>query len=914
LAYWVSDRALKRQIDQNLDQYINSINLYLSTVLEGAEKGLMTTKKLIDYENINEEEEIMLHLETIGESISNVSALYLGTNHGKFYVYDGVTNQPPEGFSHFLRPWYIGGLRNNGLVHWTEPYLDAYTGELVITASALIDTVEYKGVIGVDILNMQLSELIKNNRVENMSSLLLIDSDGTILAHENDQYLNQSIGVINEELMQFVEGEGRFKLHSTNNIAYFKKLENYNMNLIGIVDVAKIKQASLELSMRIAMIGLLFIILSYMIVSLFTKRLTAPILKLNEAMQIVRMGNYSVRCEEKTNDEVGMLIEVFNDMVHNVNEKDMEMTALYEELYASEETLKEQYDELHENRELIRKSEEQYRHIFEASKEGLWMLGKDEAVHYMAKDWYKQFDLDVENSTYNAWKALIHPDDQNTICNALNEHLNLRTPSYKAEYRVKNRHGEYIWIEALGKALFDSFGQWNKIVGSHVNITQRKNYEEQILELAYVDSLTGLRNRAFLKNHIKEQLDENKDGAMLLIDIDGFKFINDTYGHHVGDEVLKGLTRRLKQNCYECQLIARASSDEFVLLLEGITDKDRIIEGIELLIEDIERPINIHNTEIKISASIGVTRYPDDGDSFQELFKNADLAMYAAKGTAKSHYVFYREIDKEKIVRRLMIESELKNAIDNNELSTMYQPIVVLEDTTLKGFEALVRWHNPKLGFISPAEFIPIAEQTGYIREIGEFVIHEACKFQNDFKDKWDQWIGVSVNVSPLQLLQKDFASKYIEILGSYNVPVTTHTIEITESLLLETDGCVFKQLDELSDSGIKLALDDYGTGYSSLNNLIQLPLSTLKLDKSIIEDAMSSSAVFNLIIAVIQFSHTMNMQVVAEGIEESEQLDMMRKLKCDFIQGYYFSPPMRKNDALEYNQYVCSSIQSKVQ
>ena len=435
-------------------------------------------------------------------------------------------------------------------------------------------------------------------------------------------------------------------------------------------------------------------------------------------------------------------------------------------------------------------------------------------------------------------------------------------------------------------------------VGVFADISLLKQTEEKLKNLAYVDPLTGLPNRmrfvSYLEQEISHALRGKKQLAVLCIDIDLFKHINESLGHLAGDEIIVELSKRLSYALSEFDVLARLGSDEFVVLLPTIAGTESVFSSISNLRRVFERPFIIDNAQpIRLTASIGVSLYPNDGLDADALLRNVDAAMHRAKAQGRNGYAFYTEGMTAEAVEQLKLQSALHQAIINNDFYLVYQPKIHLASGQTNGFEALIRWYDPKLGQISPADFIPLAEKIGLINEIGLWVLKTACIQGVNWLTKGLQFSRISVNVASLQLQKCDFVDKVRDILLTTGLPAKHLDIEVTESCMMTNQAAVIKDLKQLSAMGISISIDDFGTGYSSLNYLKKLPLDTLKIDQSFIKNIPFDSNNSAIARAVIALGNALNLQVIAEGVETQQQADFLLQNNCDFAQGYLYSKPM---------------------
>jgi len=436
-------------------------------------------------------------------------------------------------------------------------------------------------------------------------------------------------------------------------------------------------------------------------------------------------------------------------------------------------------------------------------------------------------------------------------------------------------------------------------------LNKNKKLMEEYKFLAYQDPLTGLNNRASFQEDLNERLNSatNKSMAVLLLDLDRFKVINDTLGHYRGDHVLIKTAERLRDALADSAQIYRLGGDEFVIIVsEGLEEQCSIIAN--RILNEFTQPFRIDEHEIIVTPSIGISRYPDHGDNGEDLLKNADAAMYLAKENGKNNFKFYNT-ELEKInTRKMKIENELRSAIKKNQFSLSYQPKVDLETNKINGMEALLRWNHPELGMISPVEFIPIAEETGQIISIGEWVLKTACKQSKTWQEKGYPSLCVSINVSVRQFKNKDFIEMVSQSLQESKLEPQFLELEITESIMQEINVSI-TILNRLRKLGIKISIDDFGTGYSSLHVLQQLPIDTLKIDKSFINNPDDHNQRM-MIKTIIDLGNNMNVNVVAEGIEKEDQLKILIENGCKIGQGYLFSQAV---NSIEFEKKFLENI-----
>ncbi len=432
-------------------------------------------------------------------------------------------------------------------------------------------------------------------------------------------------------------------------------------------------------------------------------------------------------------------------------------------------------------------------------------------------------------------------------------------------------------------------------------VEERKRSEEQISHMAYYDQLTGLPNRALLLDRIDQALimaqRQSTIFAVLFFDLDRFKIINDTLGHTMGDEVLKNVANRLTGYLRKSDTLARQGGDEFTVVAQNIKSIKDISKIAENIFSAFKGPFNINGQKFSISVSMGISIYPNDGVDADTLIKNADIALYKSKDEGRNSYCFYNSTMDEGIAKRLTLGNKLCQAIEKDEFLIHYQPQVNTATGEIFGLEALVRWQEPEGELISPGEFIPVAEDTGLIIPLGEWVLREACRQNKKWQDAGLNEVTVSVNISMLQFKQKEFVDKVKTILDETGLAPKYLELELTESIVMKDVDSTLKILHELKSMGLRLSIDDFGTGYSSLEYLKRMPIDMLKIDQSFMKDITVSPDDIVIAKAIIQMAHNLQMDIIAEGVESREQLELLNTLKCNRVQGYLFSRALLCDD-----------------
>jgi diguanylate cyclase (GGDEF)-like protein/PAS domain S-box-containing protein len=482
--------------------------------------------------------------------------------------------------------------------------------------------------------------------------------------------------------------------------------------------------------------------------------------------------------------------------------------------------------------------------------------------------------------------------------------LAARQPFQDFTYKRNNPEEQMRYVSISGRPIFDAQGNFKGYRGIGKDITDRIVAEERIQYLAYHDGLTTLPNRAsfsqILNHGINHAHRYNKGMAVLFIDLDRFKNINDTLGHEAGDALLQEVGKRLKHSVRQSDTVARLGGDEFVILLEELSEPGRVATVAGKILSAIIKPFQMLGQEFRVTASIGISIYPEDGQDEQTLMKKADIAMYHAKEEGKNNFQFHSERMDTHSFERLALESSLRRALERNEFQVHYQAKMDFATGQMTGMEALIRWQHPDLGMVSPVQFIPIAEETGLIVPIGKWVLRTACLQNKAWQKEGLPPLSVAVNLSARQFADENLLADVTSILNETGMNAAFLELEITESMIMHNVDKAVQTLTKLKTLGIRLSIDDFGTGYSSLSNLKRFPIDTLKIDRSFIRDLPGDSEDKAITRAIIAMGKSLNMTLVAEGVETQEQAEFLRAHACDQFQGYYFSRPVDKDKFAE--------------
>ncbi|MET0620761.1 MAG: EAL domain-containing protein [Thermoanaerobaculia bacterium] len=545
--------------------------------------------------------------------------------------------------------------------------------------------------------------------------------------------------------------------------------------------------------------------------------------------------------------------------------------------------------------EALRLSEKRYRTLFERNLAGVYRSTLEGRILDCNESFARIFGYASREEVLQqaAWDFYVKPEDRQAALAKLLERQTLTN----YELCLKRKDGSLVWVLESENLIEGPDGRLSVIEGTTIDITERKRAEEQVKHLAFHDPLTNLPNRLLFSDRLTLAVAQahrhNQRLAVLFLDLDRFKVINDSLGHSVGDELLRQVAERIQEYVRDGDTVARHGGDEFTLLVPGISAEEDAAKIARKICEAIHDPFWIDGRELFVTTSMGVAVYPSDGHDAETLVRNADSAMYRAKEQGRDNYQLYTPAMNAKAVERLSLESRLRQAVANDELELHFQPFFDLKTTKILGAEALLRWRHPELGLIPPGEFIPIAELSGLIVPIGEWVLRTACAQAQEWHEKGYSGLTVSVNLSSRQFQQADLVSQVTSALAETGLEPGKLDLEITESNAMQNAEQSINTLRGLKKQGVRISMDDFGTGYSSLNYLKRFPIDRIKLDQSFVRDLPGDKDDAAIAMAVIAMGRSLELIVIAEGVETEEQLAFLKDRDCDQLQGFLFSRPL---------------------
>ncbi|MES2580204.1 MAG: EAL domain-containing protein [Pseudomonadota bacterium] len=562
-------------------------------------------------------------------------------------------------------------------------------------------------------------------------------------------------------------------------------------------------------------------------------------------------------------------------------------------------------------------SEERWKFALEGAGDGVWDWSMPTDQVFRSARWkeiYGYTNNELEETAV-AGRRLVHPDDLTHMLEDTQAYLQGRKDIYTSEFRLRCKDGSWKWTLSRGMVISrDADGKPLRMIGTHTDISERKNAEAQVFRLAHYDQITHLPNRVLFLDRFQQEIKKcqrnNQSITLMYLDLDNFKEINDTLGHEMGDLLLKETASRLVKCVRADDTVARMGGDEFTIILSNLNNQmstERIAQNI---LDKFTEPFNLEDEVVYITTSIGISVYPVDGTEVDALLKSADQAMYAAKEQGRNRYHYFTSSMQDAALTRMHLSNDLRGALAANQFKLHYQPIVDLASGSIHKAEALIRWQHPQRGLVSPVEFIPIAEHTGMIIEIGDWVFAEAVRQVAQWRQH-DIDFQISINRSPVQFrANHNHHLNWVKHLQARGLSGNSICIEITEGLLLDARDVVISQLANYHKAGIQIAIDDFGTGYSSLAYLRKFDIDYVKIDRSFTTNIHPDSNDLVLCEAIIAMAHKLGKKVVAEGIETQEQLDLLIAAGCDFGQGYLFSKPI---PAKEFENLLWKKPKSKI-
>jgi len=616
-----------------------------------------------------------------------------------------------------------------------------------------------------------------------------------------------------------------------------------------------------------------------------------PILKLKQTMYLAmedptQPTKYII--ENNNQDEIADLTQTYNRFLFDISHY--------------QDQLKESKREVERG---LSASEARWKFALEGSGDGVWDWNPVTDEVFFSKQFVDNLGYREEEfiDRMLSWSEYVHPNDVTAANLAMQNHLSGKTNDYSIEQRIKNKSGQWVWMLSRGMTISrDATGKATRVVGTHTDISAHKASEQLIWQQANIDALTQLPNRRLFNNHLHASMqtcsDENASFVLMFLDLDNFKIINDTHGHKAGDLLLKEAAKRLSSCIRKQDIVSRLGGDEFTIILNQIENSDDVKKVAENILAALAKPFHIDLEAFHVTASIGITHYPEDANTQEILLMNADQAMYEAKALGRNRYCYFSLEMRVSAQTRMRTINELREAVQEEQFEVYFQPIVCFKTGKIVKAECLIRWQHPQQGLLGADSIIRLAEETNMIVDIGNWIFQRSTEHLAKWRQKYDADLKLSVNTSPAQYIDDGFAvEQWYSHMDKLGLPYECLIVEITEGLLLNLDDSVTKKLERLRTGGVQIALDDFGTGYSSLSYLQEIQSDFLKIDRSFVNNIMYDKKTRALCSEIIKIAHIYNTQVIAEGIETIEQSKVLTESGCDFGQGFLYSKPVSADE-----------------
>lgn|GEM_PF-1875077 len=879
LAAWVQQSAMNKEVKAVAEKHLlvaNNVTRALSRYIQDVESGFrLVVSNLLHKEDVN-------GLPKLLENLNFLHVCLINPNGQVLDVISGSSNKPPQQIPLSVLSKLTEYIEQSKQTPNQVVFSQLVRDDKNIPRIFVVQTLSEQQIVLGILTTSYIQKVQKSIAFGVRGHAAIVDGQGKVMAHPSQAWQDdmKDISQIGPVKLMMQGNTGVTQFYSppmqADMIAGYTSVPQTGWGVMvpqPMEELSKRAQDVRFIALTITILGISIAgIISWFLAGFMTRPIQAVV---NSALitpkdNQLRTVNYSQRFLPQEFQE---LITAFNHMINDIH---VSNTAIEETASRLEEAQR-------------------------IANLGNWEWDIESDKLWCSEEFYRICHIPATqfNGHYTSLLELIHPDDQELFKSSI-EKLRLKNEHFSIDHRIVLANHKERFVHHEAKSICRENEQIH-IVGIIHDITERKQHENQLFHQANFDQLTSLPNRTLFFDRLSQSLinsaRENHNIALLFIDLDNFKDVNDSYGHIVGDRLLQQAAERLVKCVRKGDTVARLGGDEFTIILNNISQGEDAAIIANKAISKLVEPFQIENYEAFISASIGITISPIDANTSVALLRNADIALYRAKAAGRNTFCFYTTAMDEEVINRTRLGNELRKAVEQNELSLYFQPIIDLQTGKITSAEALLRWIHPTRGFIPPDVFIPIAEETGIIAPLGKWVLQNACKEANTWQEKISNAPSVSVNLS-VQQLKLGLSSKDIKnILKQTKLCPKNLTLEITESMFMDDVNETIRWMKQINNLGVDFSVDDFGTGYSSLSYLKRLPVKILKIDRTFVIDSTKKTDDAMLVRSIIAIGKSLNLQVVAEGVEEENQVKYLKRLRCDYVQGYYYSKPLPKND-----------------
>jgi diguanylate cyclase (GGDEF)-like protein/PAS domain S-box-containing protein len=875
-------REFKTNISRQQYGLVSSLAENIDDKFDIAHRMLQASARKIPRQAITDPDSAQRYLDTRFALLALFdNALFIFSKEGKI-IAESPFREGRRGRDISFRDYYKNTIAT-GKPLISNPYVSTHNPghpSIMLTVPVFDDSGELVAILAgsFDLLGKNFLQALSSTKVGTNGYLFLCDSNRTMIVHpDKTRIMRQDVppgaNPLFDKALSGFDGSGEtVNSRGLRCLSSFRHLKSTAWILGANFPLSEAYEPLLKAGNYLAVVIIVGTAIILSLVWLLMHHLTAPLRTVTRHVESLTEKSGTDRLVTvEWHDEIGTLANAFNTMVTTID--------------------------LHQK--ALRESELNFRALADNANDGMQIIINRSTFAYTNRHAADIVGYSLAEFLELTIMQLVHPDEKEHILERYARAAAGEDIPKKFETVLCRKDGTAVPVEVTS-----ALTVWQDKPAELVivrDISDRKKAEEEIQQLAYYDTLTALPNRTLLRDRLSQSIAQahrdTKHVGILFLDLDRFKSVNDTLGHLVGDKLLKSVATRLTACTRESDTVSRLGGDEFVIILSAIAHVEDMTKMAEQILESLSVPIKLDGQEIFTTASIGIAVFPHDSNDRDELLKQADIAMYQAKEQGRNNFQYYSPEMNVQALERLMLETSMRRALERDEFHLLFQPQMEVATGRIIGMEALIRWHHPDLGLLSPAKFIPLAEETGQIVQIGEWVLRKACSVNKGLQDSGCLPLRVAVNISASQFRQQNFVPLVAEVLADTGLHPSFLELEVTESALMSNAAENIAVLRSLKNMQINLAIDDFGTGYSSLSYLKNFPIDRVKIDRSFIRDITSNTEDAAIASAIIAMAHSLNLKVTAEGVEHLKQLEFLAMRNCDEMQGYFLAVPLPESD-----------------